>query len=372
MRLTAFLLNCVRCVRSFRPRSLLPYIGIIVLALCVWKVDAKENDSANLYEFAGVYTVAEVLPAYCTNCALSLPSEYLQTSVVLSVRSDKKKELWNALKSASLANGWLLTKQGNTIKAQRQEDNGKIYISCLDSSVQRVPSDEFLYRIKADSLKCASRDSLRALADSLGALPPPPLPSPLPFQTYKLEYIAYNKTFSDKMGVEWRQIIASGNLKKMPSFYDKWQMWAVENNDTNFTRRTLEFALDTSINIDWGNEKQVPEKTYSEDGGIVATNYEWRKYGISIKVKRQGDKITLDYTVRNEDNGTLNGRAVGNASDTLTTNGTYRTTQEISEGLPLLSRIPLIGALFSVNQTLTDYKHFQIYLFPQIKEDGGR
>lgn len=361
MRFANIVINTLRLVRSFRPRSILPYLGVIFLAVLVWKVDAQ-----NLYEFSGVYRVSEILPTYCTNCALSLPSEYLETQVVLSVRSDKRNELWNALKQASLANGWLLTKQGNTIRATRQEDKGRVFVSCIDSLVYRVATDEYLYRLRSDSLKCASRDSVRRLADSLRALPAPSLPSPLGFQNYRLEYVAYNKSFSDKMGFEWKRVLASGNLKSMPSFYDSWQLWAVENNDTNFTRRTLEFAIDSTISIDWGNERQVPEKTYSQDGGIVATNYEWRKYGISISVRRDGQRVSLEYMVRNEDNGTLNGKAVGLSGDTLATNGTYRLTQDLSEGLPLLSRLPLVGALFSVKQTITDYKHFEIRLFPQL------
>ena len=359
MRIANMVINALRLVRSFRPRSLLPYLGVLFLLVLVWKVDAQ-----NLYEFSGVYKVSEILPSYCTNCALSLPSDYLETQVVLSVRSDNKKELWNALKSASLANGWLLVRKGSVIQATRQEDKGKIFVSCLDSLVYRVPSDEYPYRLRADSMKCVSRDSLR----SLPTPPLPSLPSPLGFRRYRLEYVAFNKSFSDKMGVQWRQILVSGNLKSMPTFYDEWQLWAVENNDTNFTRRTLEFAIDSTINIDWGNERQVPEKTYSQDGGIVATNYEWRKYGISIKVIRNEHRISLEYVVRNEDNGTLNGRAVGHSGDTLATNGTYRLVQDISEGLPLLSRIPYIGALFSVKQTITDYKHFEIRLFPETEE----
>lgn len=358
MKYANVLINALRLVRSFRPKSLLPYLGVFALLALAIKVNAESP----LYQFSGLYQVSDVLPSYCTDCTLELPAEYLGSSLVLAVRTDDKRSLFKALESASRANGWRLERRGKRITATKIEDTGKIFVSCIDTTVQRVPTDEYFFRKRADSLKCVTRDSLRAYADSVRDASP--LSVPLGFGRYRLEYIAYNKSFSDKMGVEWRKILSSGNLKRVPTFYDSWQLWATENNDTTFTRRTLEFALDSNLTIDWGNEKQVPEKTYSQDGGVVTTSYEWRKYGISIQIKRTDSRITLDYVVRNEDNGTLNGRAVGTPGDTLTLNGNYRTQDDISEGLPLLSRLPVVGALFSVRQTLTDYKHFEIFLLP--------
>ena len=356
------LTNLIRLVKSFRPKSLLPYIGVIILFVAVWKVNAEQP----LYQFSGIYKPSEVLPAFCTDCALELPPEYVETQMVLSVRTDSKTDLFKALQGASLANGWKLTKKGKKVKAVREEDKGRLFISCLDSSVHRVSSDEYALRLKSDSIKCAARakqDSIRRIPP----LPPAALPEPY-FQRYRLEYIAFNKAFSDKMGVEWKEVLAKGNLKSRPSFYDSWQLRALETSDTNFSMRSVEFALDTSVTIDWGSEKQVPEKTYSQDGGVVTTSYEWRKYGISVKVKKDERRIDLEYMVRNDDNGTLNGNAAGAAYDSLALNGNYRYSQETSEGIPFFSRIPLIGYLFSVKNVNTDYKHFEIYLYPVYKE----
>lgn len=356
MRLLTFLSQGLRLVRSFRPRSILPYIGIILLFVCVWKVDAEQP----LYQFSGVYSVGEVLPSYCSDCALSLPSEYLDMQLVLSVRTDDRDALFTALKSASLANGWKLTKQGKSIKATKDEDKGRIYLSCWDSLVHRVPSDEYRLRLQSDSIKCLARDNAYRLS-----LTPPSAPTePLSFQKYRLEYVAFNKTFSDRMGVKWQEVLARGNLKSRPTFYDSWQLQAIESNDTNFTIRTIEFSLDTSITVDWGNEKQVPERTFSQDGGVVTTSYEWRKYGLSVFVKKDDRRIKLDYTIRNDDNGTLTGKAVGSSFDSLALNGNYRYTQRYTEGVPFLSRIPFLGYLFSVQTFNTDYKHFEIYLYP--------
>lgn len=295
---------------------------------------------------------------------MSLPPEYLQTELVLSVSTDDKKKVWSALVSASRANGWELTKNGNSLKAEPlQNDGNLVYISCLTNDVVNVPKYIYHYSKKSDSLKCAQRDSLTLretfIKDSLLRLPA------LPFVNYELRYYSFNKGFADKMGVSWRDILAKGDLKSIPTFYDSWAIYADETQDTSFNYRSLFFSLDSTLSIDWGTEEQTLLRSYN-DNGIVTSDYEWRKYGIILKIERVGQRVKLSYTLRDRDNSTsvLQGSAVGIVGDTLYIQGNYNTSRKVINGVPFLSTVPFIGRLFSTEDVQRDSKNFNLYLLP--------
>ena len=183
---------------------------------------------------------------------------------------------------------------------------------------------------KSDSLKCAERDRTQRVKDSLSSIK-----IPKTYKTYELQYYAYNKEFADKLGMEWREVLASGNLRKLPTFYDDWKFTAQQNNDTAFTFRQMVFSVDSAINIDWGTEEQTLEQTFN-DGGVVTSNYEWRKFGIIINVERNQEQIKLSYTFRDKQQSIsiLQGQAVGNENDTLFLTGNYSLKRTNEVGIP--------------------------------------
>lgn len=346
--------------KMFGWRALLPYMGVAALVLvALTKAQAQEIRQPN-YVFSGLYQVSEILPAYCENCYLGLPVEYLETSLVLAVKTDNKEDLFQAIQNASRANGWALTRKGKTIKAERIEDKGVAFLSKIDTSVKRVATDEIVLHRLADSLKAVSMNLAKFHQDSIASIPP------LDFQNYKLIYVAYSKSFAEKLGVSWREILAQGDLRSVPKFYDNWQLYATENNDTAFNKQELFFAIDSSLSLSWGAEKQVAEKVYTNDG-IIEREYEWRKYGLEVNLTRDEKRVKMTYTFRNDDGTetTLSGSAVGNSRDTLKLVGTYRTEQEQIIGVPFLAKIPILGHLFQTTQTDTDIKRFELFLIPR-------
>ena len=78
-------------------------------------------------------------------------------------------------------------------------------------------------------------------------------------------------------------------------------MFATENNDTTYNERKLAFTLDSTMAIDWGSEEQAIVKTYQNDG-VVTQDYEWRKYGLIVKIIRDGRRVKMEYTFRDKDN----------------------------------------------------------------------
>lgn len=342
------------------------------VAACCVLVLAVIMSRAAQYEFKGVYTSQDVFLNYCDSCYLQLPPEFLLQQLVLSISVNSEREFINALKVASKANGWELQYRKGMFTAEPLQGVGmRYYISCLDRQVKEVPKHMYGYYLKSDSLNCAYQDSLNAVQraandstrrynDSLGSLPP------LGFSAYELRYYAYSKAFQDKIGVQFQEQLLSGTLHDKIKVYDSWAAFATETNDTSFSFRKINIVLDSAINLDWGQEEQVISNTFN-DGGIVNNNYEWRKYGMIIQIAKKSDKIKLDYTFREKDNSisVLQGSAVGTPVDTLTLTGEYTSNREISTGVPFVSRIPLIGYLFSVKRELNDLKKFELYLIPK-------
>lgn len=319
------------------------------------------------YEYKGFYNVSDVFYGICESCILDLPPDYLKTEIYLNVSSDKKSQVLKALVRASHAAGWTLKHSGGVYVVEPIQNEGNlIFISCFDNQVKNVPKFAYVYERKADSVRCYQRDSLafvaQMLADSLASVPP------LDFKAYTLKYYNFNKAFSDKMGVKWGDILWLGTLHDV-HFFDSWTSAAVESNDTSFSYRSVSFALDSSIVLNWGTEEQAQLRTFN-DNGIISTEYEWRKYGLEITIKAQSSRVHLDYVFREKDANTtiLSGSVVGSPGDTLVISGDYQQMRDINRGVPGLSRIPFFRLFFSEVDKVAENRKFYIYLIP----NGGK
>lgn len=307
----------------------------------------------------------------CENCFLKLPPEYLQSNVTLSVNTDKVKEFERSLVEASAAVGWHLQKVGGGWRAEPvQNDGNLVYISCMTSEPVNVPKYLYWFAMRSDSIKCAARDSVRRLEDSVSAVVRHVRDSiaalpPLDWRHYELRYYSYSESFADKMGVEWGSLWAVGNLHDRLEFFDDWAAYATATNDTAYTNRRLLFSLDSSLGVDWGSEEQVLKTAFVNDG-VTTQDYEWRKYGLIVQIQRDGRRVRMQYTFRDKSSGVslLQGSAVGSESDTLRMQGTYTSKRTYTKGLPFLSTLPLVGYLFGTEETTTENRAFELYLVP--------
>lgn len=348
------------------------FVLFVVLLFC-------GRAKAQQFEYKGVYVVQEILTTYCDDCYLQLPPDYLQQQIVMAVSTDDEKSFFRSLQTSSRAVGWeLVRKKDGMLKAEQVLNDGMmIFISCMDKQPHNVPKYMYQASVKADKMQCQERDSLLQIArykamqdslkiDSLSKIPP------LDFESYELKYFAYSKSFTDKLGVEWSTVLSSGNLRGRLEFFDDWRMFASATEDTTFTERSIIFSVDSTLSIDWGTEEQTIKQTFVNDG-VTTQDYEWRKYGLIVKVNRDGKRVKMDYIFRDKDNSVsvLQGSVIGLQGDTLRLFGTYNTNRQIQNGVPFLSTVPILGNLFKVEQTVVDRKAFELYLLPKkaVKDD---
>lgn len=353
-------------------------LAVVVLLLALLLMATRLM--AQQYEYRGVYTAQQVFTNLCESCYLELPAEFLQTNLVLSVKTNDEKVLNKAITSAAKGNGWVLSRRGTLWHAEPlQNDGNLVYLSCISNEPVNVPKYLYWYAVKSDSIRCVKRDSLQRLNDSLHlqAVERARIDSlrrdsisrlRLDFKSYRLKYYAYSKSFSDRYGVEWSSLLASGNLRGKLELFDDWRLIASQINDTTFTSRMVEFSVDSSLALDWGSEEQTLKQTFVNDG-ITTQDYEWRKYGILINVRRDGQRVRMDYVFRDKDNSVsvLQGSVIGLEGDTLRLVGEYSVSRNVQSGVPFLSSIPLLGNLFKVDNAVVDNRAFELYLLPQNK-----
>lgn len=352
-------------------------LSVSVIALTVLLLVLR--CSAQQYEYRGVYSTKDILVNWCDSCYLELPPDYLNTEIVLSIASNKEEQVFKALQSASRGVGWELTRsKAGLLKARPLENVGNsVFISCMDNQPHNVPNYLYSASVKADRIQCAKRDSLEtfqrlkvvrdsARADSLARSLDSMSRERLPFKRYELRYYSYTKNFTDKIGAEFSGMVAKGNLHDKFRIFDDWQFFATSTNDTAFTSRLVNVAFDSTLNLDWGTEEQTLKTSYVSSNGYVSNDYEWRKYGLVVTLKKDTSKTYLQYVFRDKEQNisVLQGSAVGNNGDTLVVSGQYTTARQVNTGVPFLSSIPILGMLFSTQQTLTDVKRFELYLVP--------
>lgn len=307
------------------------------------------DSSGWAYEFSGVYTWGEVLTTLCADgfCRVSLPRDFYELSVPLSVYENDFNSAFSALSLQAKADGWLLSVSGKkgkrTVSARLDVESTASYISCLDTSVRSVPSKD-LYRFRlSDSLRCLSRtrvrDSLFALRDSLL----------LPSARYRVSFYVVSSAFVRSLGVSWTEIFAKGDLVSVPDFITDWTFRAVEANDTTAEFRSVELDVDSSSYLHWGSQKKEEDETILTSTGVSKSSYVWRDYGLTLRLSRDVKYgIRGEYTLaqRDDQNSVLKGNFGGGGKDSITAYGVFDSYQNSTDGIPWLSNIPLIGYLF--------------------------
>lgn len=345
-------------------------LSIILFLLALFAVRA----SASNFVYKGLYSVETVLVNYCKDCYLELPPDFLKSEIVLSVDTDEETSFFKAVQASANGIGWdLIRQKSGRLKAEPLQNVGNlVFISCMDNTPHNVPKYLYSASVKADKIQCANRDSILMLArqkavrdsirfDSLSKVR-------LDFKSYQLRYYAYSKSFTDRLGVEWSSLLSSGNVRGRLNVFDDWRLIATQTNDTTFNERSVVFSVDSTLSLDWGSEEQTLKKTFVNDG-VTTSDYEWRKYGLLISVRRDGKRVKMDYVFRDKGNSVsvLQGSVIGQEGDTLRLFGNYNSSRNVETGVPFISSVPVLGNLFKTTQNVIDNRAFELYLLPTEK-----
>ena len=322
------------------------------------------------YAFSGVYEWGEVLSMLCEKgkCRLSVPSDFYSLRVPLSIYEKDFQSALRALKVQAKADGWeiLLSKKVLSVRKSVSVDSSAVFVSCLDSSVVSVPRKELSVHLKSDSLRCLSaqnrriyeRDSLRAVQDSLLR--------GYDLRNYLLEYYSYSSNMLDEWGVKWSEVLASGDFFSKPSIPLNWAIRGVGRMDSLFVFRSVQFRIDSTLELTWGNTSSEVKKVYN-DQGIVTTEYEDKDYGMQISLTRSENRLSLEYSFTQNDDSRqkISGASSSLLGDTLVVVGYYKSRNYDYEYVPFLGQVPVLRYLFRYRAYTDDVKFFVLRCVPQ-------
>lgn len=321
--------------------------------------------NASKYEFVGNFQVGELLSNFCLieKCNIISTPEISTLTLPFVIQTDSKKDALNKIKKTLVNNNIILLVQSNDyVLKQKKEIDTKSFLD-FQNNVQTVPIDQFHLFLKRDSLLLLEKqknDSITQEKLSTQKI------NKVSFENYNLTYISFSQSFLKLMGLEWGQEFATGSLHKLPELIENFKIIASETNDSTFIYRKVSFALDTSIFIDWGNEEQVIKRVFN-DAGVITQEYEEKKHGLSIKIKKDSLVTSLSYSIRSNDekNSVLTGSSSQQNDSLLKVDGFYTIYKQKTVGVPFLCHIPYIGSLFSTNSIVRDVQYFLLILEQQ-------
>lgn len=321
--------------------------GALLCVLVLVQFARAEN-----FTFNGVYTYAQVMGTTCQGCMFDVPSEIMDEKFIMNF-SGTSSEVYKYIQTSLNGRNFKMTKNGNKVKVRPIEETQESAYIDKDGQVQIVPQKYKTLYVMADSIQKSFRDSLRTSEqrklDSLEKSRRDSLANVTQkrIRKFELQFIQMDRNFIKNLGVNWSEILASGNLRGRLELFDNWEIRANEINDTSFIRRKITLYVDTIAQVSWGNESNEIEKTYN-DNGIVTQEYKYRQYGITTELEIKDSTYQINYAVRNNDDLHTNFTAntTGSLKDTLELNGEMVRNVQRIQGVPFLSDIPLLGYLF--------------------------
>lgn len=323
------------------------------------------------FEFSGVFTWGEVITALCRDgwCRTQLPRDFYELTVPLNIFENTFDDAFKALSMQSKADGYILKKTGRkkpfTVSVRLDSVSTASYISCIDTTVKNVASVD-LYRHKlADSIKCASRDSLTKffIQDSLSRI--------VVNSRYRVSFYVVSSSFVRSLGVNWTDIWAMGDLVSRPDFITDWTLRAVATNSDLAEYRSIELDIDSAAHLHWGSQVKEQTETFVS-GDIVQSNFEWRDYGLTLDLTRSnsaGIRGQYQLLQRDDLNSILEGNFGGGGKDTVTAYGVFDSWEETTTGIPFLKNIPILGYLFET-ETVDKVTSFFVIEILKVSSDS--
>lgn len=353
---------------------------MVVLMIPVNSVHAQtpQNDSVLSkefypdYDFNGVFSWGEVLAMLCERgkCRLSLPTDFYGLHVPLAIYEKDFKSAFRALKLQASADGWDLTLSGKTLSARRSivADSAYTFVSCIDSSVVSVPRKDWQTYVHSDSLRCLSmRERERFNADSLKHYKDSLLHG-YDLRNYQLEYYSYSSMLLEQWGIKWSDVLASGDFFSKPDIPLSWAIQAMGTMDSLFVFRSVQFRIDSTLSLTWGNTESEVDKVYN-DNGVVTTSYADKDYGMTINLQRSENRLKIDYSFTQNDDTKqkISGASSALLGDTLLVVGYYKSRNNDYRYVPFLGHVPVLGYLFRWREYTDDVKFFVLRCIPKME-----
>lgn len=220
---------------------------------------------------------------------------------------------------------------------------------------ERMPSQRAQW-LKEEQLKAERRDSLSRIVPEV---------RPVPEKRITIEYLEIGKATAEKIGFSYSEYIGSARFFAYTDLFSV-SIQAREHGDTSFVYRTYTTQYDTTLHVFWGGTRDKVKHSTVTATGIVSNDYETETYGLTFDVQdlRYTYSHSMDFEHRIDGTGKL--REGRNKIF-----GSYDYTYALMEGVPFLSSLPGIGALFRHVSTQSETRYVFIEVTVERLEGGS-
>lgn len=168
-----------------------------------------------------------------------------------------------------------------------------------------------------------------------------------------IEYLEIGKSTAERIGFNYSEYIGSAK------FFDYSDLFSVtiqarNTGDTTFIYRTYTTLYDSTLHVFWGGSRDKIKQSNVTSNGVISNNYVTETYGLTFDINNMHYSYTHSTDFEHSISG--NGKLVLGRNAIF---GTYSRTYQLEQGLPWLSKIPLLGFLF---RHVTD-EHETRYIF---------
>lgn len=286
----------------------------------------------------------------------ALVARYLKERGVAYVISDDLKDLscnWN-FKGNTLADfqSWC--------KATGLKCGGNPFFVGYDSTWY---DGEWVSRHKAQYLAQQKKELEREKErlDSLANVKPDTLEN----KSVTIEYLEIGKSIAERIGFSYSEYIGSAK------FWDYTDLFSVtiqarDIGDTTFIYRTYTTQYDSTLHVFWGGSRDKIKQSNVTSNGVISNNYVTESYGLTFDL----DNYHYSYTHASDYEHSISGSGkLSPGSNRIF--GAFQRTYTLETGLPVLSRIPFLGALFRHVSDETETRYVFIYVTIGGTHDNG-
>lgn len=212
-------------------------------------------------------------------------------------------------------------------------------------------------RDSADALSAARSAREMARADSLRDLPP------LPKKRLMLEYLEMGRSTAEYLGFSYSDYIGRAR------FFDYEDLFSVtvqarEMGDTTFTYRTYSSVYDSALTVFWGGSRERLTASNVTSSGIVSNNYQLDNFGLTFRID-DGTKYYYEHSTDYEHKVSGSGLLSMGVNKIF---GTYQYSSTVTSGVPFLSSVPVVGALFRHSADVVETRY--IFITVRLSDAG--
>ena len=159
------------------------------------------------------------------------------------------------------------------------------------------------------------------------------------------------RSTAEELGFTYSDYIGSARFFSYDDLFSV-MIQARERGDTSYVYRTYTTLYDTTLHVFWGGVRDKIKHSTVTATGVISNDYETESYGLTFDVRDMTYSYTHSMDFEHKIDGT--GKLEYGCNTIF---GSYEYTYSLQRGVPFLSTVPVIGALFRYTSVQSETRY---------------